>query len=191
MEIDAKSRTKRCCQKTTTCGRTHQREGAQINLYATCRRSFVNHDVNAVVLHRTIQIFLHYRRKSVNLIDEKHIIFLQRGENTRQIAWLVQHRTRSHLKTHAQLVGDDVAQRCLSQARRAMQQCMVKGFPTKTSSLHKHTQVLHHLCLSAEIVKPQRAQGIFEVLVLRVSLFSYVKIFCHLQIVHCNLSNYT
>ncbi len=35
-------------------------EGIEVNLYGTCRRSFVDHDVDAVVFHGRIEILFDY-----------------------------------------------------------------------------------------------------------------------------------
>ena len=49
------------------------------------------------------------------LIDEQHIVRLQRGEHTGQITRLVEHGARADLKADAQLIGDDIRQGGLSQ----------------------------------------------------------------------------
>ena len=62
-----------------------------------------------------------------------------------------------------------------------MKEGVVERFSSEMSSLNKHGQVLHHLALSAEVVKLQWTERILKVLVLVGALFSYVKIFFHLS----------
>ena len=42
-------------------------------MYASCRRPFVYHDVDAVVLHGRVQVLLHHGRETVNFVDEQNI----------------------------------------------------------------------------------------------------------------------
>jgi hypothetical protein len=53
---------------------------------------------------------------------------------------------------------------------------MVQRFPPQFGSLHEDTQGLYDFLLSAEILKAQRAQGILELAVGTVLLFSDVEI---------------
>ena len=120
VHIDAEASAQRRCEHTAACGSSHESEGVKVNLYASCRRALVNHDIDAVVLHGRVEIFLHYGRQTVYLINEQHIVRLQRGEQTCQVARLVEHRARGDLESHAQLIGDDVAQCRLAQSGRPM-----------------------------------------------------------------------
>ena len=52
-------------------GGPHQRKRIQINLYASRRRAFVYHDIDAVVFHCRIQILFHYGTQPMYLVDEK------------------------------------------------------------------------------------------------------------------------
>ena len=103
----------------------------------------------------------------MNLVDEQHIVLLERCQQARQVAWFVEYRSACNLESHAQLVGDDIAQCCLSQSRRTVQQCMVEWLSAIFRSLDKHLKVLHHLLLSGEVLEAQRAERILK-LTLRV-----------------------
>ena len=89
----------------------------------------------------------------MDFIDEKHIVRLQTGQDTGQIARLVEYRSRSHLESHPQFIGNDVAQRSLSQSGRSVQQHMVQSLRPQTGRLDKDTQVVYHLVLSAEVLE--------------------------------------
>ena len=99
----------------------------------------------------------------MDLVNEKHIVWLKIGQQACQIARLVKHRPRGHLHIHAQLIGDNMRQRCLSQTGRAMQQRMVERFATLGSGLHENTQVVHHLLLTRKTVESIRAKHVFKV----------------------------
>ncbi|CDB81265.1 unknown [Bacteroides clarus CAG:160] len=111
-------------------------------------------------------------------INEKHIVRFQTGEDTRQIARLVEYRTGSNLETHPQFVGYNVGKRSFSQSGRAMQQYMIQGFSSETGGLHENTQIINDLILSAEILKVQRAESILKITLFAGQLMlAYVKIF--------------
>ena len=44
----------------------------------------------------------------MDLVDEEHIVLLQRGQDTCQIAWFVEHGTRGNLKTDTEFIGNNV-----------------------------------------------------------------------------------
>ena len=89
VHVDTESCTQRSCQQSTTCGSTHQRKWVQVYLYASCRWTFVYHNIDAVILHRTVQIFLYHRRQAVDLVDKQHIVLLERSQYACQIARFV------------------------------------------------------------------------------------------------------
>ncbi len=97
------------------------------------------------------------------LVDEEHIVGLERGEDAGQVAGAVEHRTTGEFETHAQFVGNDVAQCGLAQSWRTVEQGMVEGFATVFGSLHKHLQVLHHALLTTEVAEVEGAQSVLEV----------------------------
>ena len=162
VEVDAETRTKRCGEQTAARGGTHQREGVEVDLNGARRRPFVDHDVDPIVLHCRIQVFFHHRRKPVDLVDEQHVVGLQGGEQSRQVAGLVEHRAGSEFETHPQLVGDDIGKRRLAQPRRTVQQGVVERFAATAGGFHKNAQIVDNLGLTGEIVERKRAQGVFK-----------------------------
>ena len=175
VQVDAEAGTERCRKQSAARGGSDEGEGVQVDLNTASRGPLVYHDVDAIVLHGRVEILLHDGREAMNLIDEEHIVRLQTGQDACQVSGLVQHRTAGELESHAQLVGNDIAQGGLAQSWRAMKQRMVERLATITSCLHEDAKVVHHLLLSAEILKAQGAQGILKVLLLHPSFFADVK----------------
>ena len=89
----------------------------------------------------------------MNLVNEQHVARLERGEDAGQIAGFVEHRARRNLEAYTQFVGDDVAQRGLTQARRTVEQRVVERFATVFGSLNKHAEVVNNLALAVEVVE--------------------------------------
>jgi len=92
MQIDSETGTERSCEKSAAGGGSHEGKRIQIYLDAACRRTLVYHDVDAVILHRRIEILLYHWRETVNLVDEKHVVRLQGGKDSCQVARLIEHR---------------------------------------------------------------------------------------------------
>ena len=153
MQVYSESRSQRCREQSAACRGPHEREWVEVYLYRPCRRSFVYHYVYAIVLHGGIQVFLHDRRQTVYLVDEEHVVGLQRCQYAGEVARFVEHRTARYLESHSQFVGNDVAERRLSQSWRSVQQRVVERFAAVFRRLYEHLQVFHHLLLSAEVTE--------------------------------------
>lgn len=173
-------RARWCREKTAACGGSNERERVEVYLYGPCRRTFVNHDVDTVVLHGGVEVLLDDGTQTVYLIDEEDIVGFQRRENTGQIAGLVQYRTARNLEAYAKLVGNDVAKSGLSQSWRTVQKGVVEGLSPVFRRLHEDTEVLHDILLSAEVVELQRTKSLFELLLRRTDvLIPYIEIVIH------------
>ena len=95
----------------------------------------------------------------MDLVNEKHIVGLQIGEQPGQVAGLVDDRSRGDAQVHPHLVGNDVRQRGFSQSGRAVEQHMVQSLAPRTGRLHKDNDVLNHFLLPVEIAEIRRTDG--------------------------------
>ena len=59
MQVDAEACAQRCCQQARARGGPHEREGVQVDLYGAGTGTAVDHDVDAVILHRRVEVLLH------------------------------------------------------------------------------------------------------------------------------------
>jgi hypothetical protein len=62
----------------------------------------------------------------VNLVDEQHVARLEIGQQRREVARALEHRPRGLAQVHLQLVGDDVRERGLAEARRPEDQHVIE-----------------------------------------------------------------
>ncbi len=121
----------------------------------------------------------------MDLVDEEHIVVFQAGEQSGQVARLVDHRPRGDLDIHAQFIGDDVREGGLAQSRGAVQQHMVEGFLALLGRFHKHLQVFHHLELAGKLFEFRRPQYLFYFQFCLAQMLSPgVKIFVH-EVLFC------
>ena len=96
------------------------------------------------------------------LVDEEDIVGFEGCENAGEVARFVEHRTACELESHAKFVGNDIAQRGLSESRRSVQECMVERFASVFCCFDEDLQIFHHLALAAEVRELERTQCLLE-----------------------------
>ena len=162
-EVDAKTRAERGGEQARAGGGANQGKGVEGDLNATGVGTRLDHDVDAVVFHGRVKVLFHHGAEAVNLIDKKHVVGFEAGEKPREVARLVEYRPRSHLHVDTQLMGDDVRERGLAQARGAMKEGVVEGLAPLRRGLHEHPEVLHDLLLPGEAAESVGAQNVLQV----------------------------
>ena len=187
--VDAKSCTQGCCEQSAACGGTNEGEWRQGELHRACTGALVNHDVDAVVLHCRVEVFLHDGAQAVNLVDEEHIVLLERGEQSRQVARLVEHGPAGHFKSHSHLVGNNARQSGLSQSWRSIEQRVVECLASLSCSSDKDLEIVDDAFLPGKVAKPRRPQSLLKIAVDCCSFFSYVEVVVHNILVSQRLQN--
>jgi hypothetical protein len=94
----------------------------------------------------------------VNLVNEKHVAFLQVCQQGGDVARFLDGGTGSRFQLGAHFVCDDVCERRLAQSRGTGEQHVVQRFATSARSFHVHAQVLFNLALPDVLVDAIRAQ---------------------------------
>ncbi len=142
-----------------------QRERLHRHFDRAGARALADDDVELEVLHRRIEDLFDRRRQAMDLVDEQHFARLQVRQDAGQIAGLLDHRPRRGARRHAELVGDDVGERRLAQARRAVEQHVIERLAALARRRNRDRQVLAHAILADVVVEPPRPEPRF---VLRV-----------------------
>ena len=160
--LDAETRPEgRSQQAAARCG-ADEREGRQLDLDRAGRGAFVQHDVDFIVLHRRVEILLDDRAEAVDLVDEKHVARIEVGQQARQVARLVEHRTRRDAQLRPHFVGDDVREGRLAQSRGAVQQDVVERVAAHERRLDEDMEVFDDLVLPGEGFQLLRADFVLE-----------------------------
>ena len=115
-----------------------------------------------IVLHRGIEDLLDRGIQPVHLVDEEHVARFQVGEQRREIARALQHRTRGLAQSRLHLVGHDVGQGGLAQARRAEDEEVVQGLAPPARRLDEDLHLFQHGRLTDEVREPLGANGPIE-----------------------------
>src|ERR1019366_3533846 len=94
--------------------------------------------------------------------DEQHIARLQVGQDRREIAGTLDHRPGGGAEADAQFARDDLGERGLAQAGRAVQQYMVERLAAGAGGLDENREVFAGGLLADELgerLRPQRCLG--------------------------------
>ena len=114
----------------------------QVEPDAARARPLADHDVQGKVLHGRVEHLFHDAAQAVDLVDEEDVALVQVGQDGRQVAGPLDGRPGGDLDAHAHLVGDDVGQRGLAQARRAVEQDVIQRLAARLGRLDQDAQVL-------------------------------------------------
>ena len=98
--------------------------------------------------------------ETVDLVDEEHVPLVQVGQDRREVAAPLDRRAAGQLDLHAQLVRDDVGERRLAEAGRAVQQDVVERLPAHLGGGDKDGEVFLHLLLPDVIGHRLGAEGV-------------------------------
>ena len=90
----------------------------------------------------------------MHLVDEKHLLVAEVGQDRREVALDLQGRPGSLLEGYGQFVGDDGGERGLAEPRRPVEQDVIQGFAARTCGLDGNRQVLFDLGLPDKFCQP-------------------------------------
>jgi hypothetical protein len=94
----------------------------------------------------------------VDLVDEEDAARLQRGQERGDVALALECGTRGLHERDVELVGEDLGQRRLAQARRAGEQNVVEGLAARRCRLQRDGELLAQRGLADELLEPPRPQ---------------------------------
>src|SRR3990172_7918924 len=134
------------------------------------RRPLPENDVDGEILHGGVQQFLHDAAQAVDLVDEKNVPRLERGEDRGDVAFSLHRGAGSGADPHPHLVGDDVRQGRLSQAGRAGKEDVVERLAPVLRRLDERLEVGDDRSLADEPGEEFRPQGEIERPLLPASL---------------------
>ena len=107
-----------------------------------------NHDVDVEVFHGTVKNLFYRHGQTMNLVDKKHISWLQVIQNRYQITGFFDDRTRRLLKIDSQFIGNDKSHGCFPETWRAKQKNMVQRLITHFCCFDKDLKLIFDLVLT-------------------------------------------
>ena len=88
----------------------------------------VHHKIHLVVLHGRVKELLECDGQAMDFINKQDVAFAEVGEDAHQVARPLQRRPRGGCDFRSHDIGDNVSKSGLAQARRAVEQHMLKCF---------------------------------------------------------------
>src|SRR5581483_6988265 len=145
--------------------RADERERRQVERERARRRPLADDDVEPEVLERGIQDLLGGAAHAVDLVDEEHVAFLERGEDRSDVLAL-EPGARDLPDADAELVADDLRERGLAEPGRAGEQHVVERLVTRTGGGERDRELLLHSLLADEVGEAARPERALELLFL-------------------------
>jgi hypothetical protein len=96
----------------------------------------------------------------VNFVDEEDVPFAQIGQDSGQITGFFDGRAGSGLQVAAHFYGQDVAEGCLAQTGRAVEQHVIQGFPPPPGRIHQNAHLVPQPLLADHLVQGLGAQRV-------------------------------
>jgi len=102
----------------------------------------------------------------VDLVHEKDVALLERGEDRRHVALALEGRAGHRANADAELLADDVGEARLPEAGRADEENVVERLASPLRGLEDDAELLLDPLLADELVQAARTEGAVELVVL-------------------------
>ena len=126
--------------------------------------ALVNRDVDPVVLHCGVEVFLDMSPEPVDLVYEEHVPAAELGQHAREVSWPLDHGPRGHDQSRAQDARHERRERRLAKAGGPRKQGVVEGALGGARCLEPGLEVVHDPGLTHEPVEGRGPQAAIAVL---------------------------
>src|SRR5439155_10346323 len=123
------------------------------------------HDVERVVLHRRVKHLFRGARQAVNLVDEQHVVLLKVRQDRGEVARALNGWAGGDAHGDAHLRSDDVGERGLAKAGRAIEEQVVERFVALLGGVYGDAEIVLELLLADEFIEPPWSQRDVDLLV--------------------------
>ena len=124
--------------------------GEQVDAHRARRRPLADDQIELEVFHRRVEHFLDRGLQAMDLVDEQDIPGLEVCQDCGEVACPLDHRPRCGAEADPEFAGDDLRQRGLAEAGRAVQQHVVQRLAAGAGGLDEHREVLARGLLADE-----------------------------------------
>ena len=122
----------------------------------------VDDDVEAVVFHRGVEVFLDGGVEAVDFVDEEEVAFLEIGEDAGEVACFFDLRTGGGVEGGAGGGGDDVGEGGFSESGRAGEENVFENVVALFGGFDHENEAVFDFFLTMEVVEVGGAQGDVE-----------------------------
>src|SRR5260370_6197874 len=136
--------------------RTDQGEGLKIVANRPRAGPLTNNQIDLIILHRRVEVFLGRRRQTMDLVDEQNLASLQVAQQRHKIDRTLDDRPRGGVEGYADFVGDNLRERCLAKTGGAKKQDVVERLAPALCRSDEGAQIVAQLTLTDKLVEGQR-----------------------------------
>src|ERR1700676_3436798 len=137
-------------EQSCTRGCADKGEGLYVHRVCTRGRTLTDHDVELVVFEGGVEDLFERGLQAVDFVDEENLALAKIGKDRCQVALNLQRGPGGLLEGGAEFVGDDVGQCRLAEARRSVEQNVVKRLAARLCRLNGYVEILFDLVLADE-----------------------------------------
>src|SRR5215469_13583214 len=156
---DAEARTQRRGDQSGAGGRSNEREVAERKRMNARTGPLANDKVDAKILHRRIKNFFHGRLQTVDFIEKENFFLFERCEDGGEVALAFEQRPGAGFDRNVELVGDDLRERGLAQARRTIKQHVIERLIAAARGVNRNLDVFLDPLLPDVLLEPTRAHA--------------------------------
>ena len=124
--------------------------------------ALVDHDVEAEVLHRGVEVFFDGFRDAVDFVDEEEVAFLEVGEESGEVAGFFDDGAGGDADGFAEFVAEDEGERGFAKAGRSAEEDVVEGFAAAFGGTNHDLEAFDGFGLAGEVGERERAQRGFD-----------------------------
>lgn len=120
--------------------------------------ALVDHDIEAEILHRGVEILLDGFRDAVDFVDEEDVAFLEIREEAGEVAGFFDDGAGGDADVFAELVAEDEGERGFAEAGRAGEENVVERFAALFGGADHDLETLDGFGLAGEVGEGERAE---------------------------------
>jgi hypothetical protein len=135
-----------------------QRELLELEVDRAGVDSLAEHDVQAKILHRRVEVLFHRLGNAMDLVDEQDGLLFEVRQVRDEVLGRFECRAAGGYQRDVELAGDAVGKGSLAQSRRAVEEDVPQRLPPLAGRIDDDVQPLDDLPLADHVAHPLRAQ---------------------------------
>ena len=138
----AKPVSQRACKEAASRRGANERKSFEWHFDTSSLRPSTDEKIEREIFHGGVEIFFDDGIESMNFVDEEDIAFIERGQDTGEVAFFLNSRSAGLHDIDAQFVSADACERCFTEARRSTEQKMAERLLPHACSLDKDANII-------------------------------------------------
>lgn len=160
--LERETRTERGGEQARARGGADEGEARDREADAAGVGALVDHDIEAEILHRGVEILLDGFRDAVDFVDEEDVALFEVRKETGEVAGFFDDGAGRDANVFTELVAEDERERGFAEAGRAGEENVVEGLAALFGGPDHDLEALDGFCLAGEVGERERTQRGFS-----------------------------